>query len=311
VKEMNEPVQIELERQSHVAAVWAEIGLNYERFLIKNRNKSLAVGISPKLLLGYDAAYFEITEPASVVLDNSSVTINEFKGSTGSSVENPKHIKGVGAGVDIGVIYTINEPDPNKCAKLGGHRDEDFTYKWKFGASLLDLGGIKYKDVNKQNYEVAQPETIDFSNWELNSLTDFQDEFQSNLIDIALNPRQDFSVMTPAGYSFQVERALPANFYINAVLTRNIKLPTAKVDRVNSYSIIARYEHRWIEATVPFTMYEGKDPHLGLALRLGFITVGTDNLLSWAIPDAWTGTDVYFALRYNPFCFQIVDQDNF
>ena len=67
-----------------------------------------------------------------------------------------------------------------------------------------------------------------------------------------------------------------------------------------------RFETYWFEAALPISLYEYQYPQLGLSLRLGPLSIGTDKLGHWIKQSDLYGADIYFHLkvpiRYNPKC---------
>jgi len=84
------------------------------------------------------------------------------------------------------------------------------------------------------------------------------------------------------------------------------------IQEVNQYnelllrnSIIAitpRYEHRWFSVQMPLVLHNYQNFRVGLAGRLAFLTIGTDNIGSLVGRFSnFTGTDIYVGLKFNPF----------
>ena len=105
----------------------------------------------------------------------------------------------------------------------------------------------------------------------------------------------------PAALSVQVDRALPKNFYISALAVRRIKFKAPGVDRANILAITPRYERRWFEVATPVVLYDDKDLRLGASIKLAFLTIGSDNVLSIFRKHNFSGSDIYVALKLNPF----------
>ena len=62
-----------------------------------------------------------------------------------------------------------------------------------------------------------------------------------------------------------------------------------------------RFEHRWFGASLPVVIYNYEKFRLGVAVRLAYLTIGTDHLVSLFKSNEFTGTSFYVALKFNPF----------
>ncbi len=62
-----------------------------------------------------------------------------------------------------------------------------------------------------------------------------------------------------------------------------------------------RFESRWIDVSLPFSVYEWEEFRVGLAARLAFLTIGTDDLGSILQRSDFNGSDLYFAIKLHPF----------
>jgi hypothetical protein len=69
----------------------------------------------------------------------------------------------------------------------------------------------------------------------------------------------------------------------------------------NIEALTPRYESRWFMAALPVSLYNKSDLHVGLSLRLGVLTIGSDDLESLFIPGKLAGTDLYMGLRLSNF----------
>ncbi|MEZ5022530.1 MAG: hypothetical protein R2728_04580 [Chitinophagales bacterium] len=53
------------------------------------------------------------------------------------------------------------------------------------------------------------------------------------------------------------------------------------------------------------SLYRWNDLRVGTYLRMGPLTVGTENLNSWVIPGRLEGSDIYLSLKINSAMFEI------
>jgi hypothetical protein len=70
------------------------------------------------------------------------------------------------------------------------------------------------------------------------------------------------------------------------------------VHRPAELSITPRYETRWLEVSLPVSLYDWYLPRVGLAIRVYGFTIGCDKLGGFFNFNDFTGMDVYFSIKY-------------
>lgn len=276
-------------------AAWSEIGLHYGY----NTGNNLSFGVNLKYLMGYEGFYFNsynktgltkrndneidfIAGDAEFGITNIYATEQEFNG-----------IKQNGGGVslDLGAIYTIE-------------RNYDDGYILKLGVSLLDLGYLNFnQNAETHRFNNINPYTLDLDDYE--ALTEYQD-FINLANDDVYGANQsyqgnDFTLALPAALSLQADYAVTNNFFVNAVIIQHIPLGENRISRTDFLALTPRVEYRWFGAMLPVSLLNYDQVHVGLAVRLGWLTIGSENLGSLVGSSNFSGTDFYFALKVNPF----------
>ncbi len=279
---------------------WGEMGFNASK-KIETWYGIMAVGGTLKMLGGFEAAFgavnsnFNITKRGTDTLQIANVD-SEF-GFTTSNADvynsnNPMSgINGYGAGMDIGVQFVM-EGRPEK-------------YQWRAGAAIVDIGIVAFSK-NAQSYEIDKKETFNliFSDYEnLTNPIDVTEVLSEAALgdSTAAFDKSRFNIWMPAALNLHADYALSDNFYLGAALTQRIPLGRHRVDRNNIVALAPRLEYRWFGLVMPVNVLNYEQVHLGLAARLGLLTIGTDNLGSYFEQSNFTGTDFYFALKVNPF----------
>ncbi|MDX1667327.1 MAG: hypothetical protein R3350_08860, partial [Saprospiraceae bacterium] len=109
-------------------------------------------------------------------------------------------------------------------------------------------------------------------------------------------------IWLPTALSIQVDRSISEMFFLNATLVQGVPLHRTAAPRGSMLALTPRLESRWYGAALPIKLYNWDTPTVGLAMRLGFLVVGSDNLGSLFGRQAeFSGTDLYVALKVNPF----------
>ncbi|MCI5081261.1 MAG: DUF5723 family protein [Saprospiraceae bacterium] len=280
--------------------VWNEIGLNYA-FTTETTNGQWTFGANFKYLMGYEGYFvnnqsnFDYTKLASNDIQGEDVDLTfGFTDGNTNAQDFQLEQNGSGFGLDLGATYTFGESPE--------------TYEWKLGFSLIDLGRIRFNN-NAQQHSIQQinPVTIDTDLYrQLNGLSDAEDYIQllsaQTLGDsTASQVGNEFDVWLPQAFSVQFDRRFSKNWYIGAALVEQIPVGEKRLQRGGLLVVSPRFESRWFGASIPVSLYNWEQIRYGAALRLGFLTLGTDNLGSIVQNQDFSGSDFYIALKINPF----------
>lgn len=291
---------LEVEPSIAVGMVWSEIGLSYAR-KIYTGDGYLGIGGSFKFLNGYEAGFAENRTAFTAiqqVADTFSLNTPDIEfGYTTSNVDMvdgnnfSKSRNGGGVALDLGVTYVYEGNEDN--------------YKLKLGASILDFGRIKF-DRNADKYRVGYDGTMEFTSADYRDFTtpdevaeELSQQIYGNLTDIKV--ANQFSVWLPTALSLQADYMVMPMFYVNGLLVQRFPKIGVGVQRGNMMSVTPRFEHRWFSAALPLVVYNYSHFNVGASLRLGFLTIGSDNLGSLIGNSDFYGTDFYVGLKINPF----------
>ncbi len=283
-------------------AAWGELGLNY-LFQTATDNGKLGIGISARFLQAYEGIYlrnrtaFQLTKIPGDTLSGGLIQFDY--GHTNSNLR-PDNWRvtpnGAGAAIDIGATYIIGE-------------ENDYT--WRLGFSILDIGRLQFNQNARLHRVSPNAESVigfdDYNDFVLpqefeSMLSLFSEQTLGNPGASLVNDR--FGMWLPAALSFQADRNLGSGLYLNAVLIQGIPMGGASLWRESLIALTPRLERRWMEFALPVSLYRGNRVQVGLAGRLGFLTLGTDRLGSIFSTANHGGADFYFALKIQPFRVQ-------
>lgn len=276
---------------------WSEIGFNYAR-RVEMTSGNLDIGVSLKFLNGYEAFFlnskgtFDLTQfPGDTILLASPELEYGLTTSNASGDDFSLNRNGGGLAVDIGAVFTIE-----------GY---DGPYLWKFGAALLDIGRINFTG-NAQLHRINEGQTFAIPTRDYDDL-DNVDEILELLSEQAIGNStaslqgRNFKVWLPGALSLQADYRLMSNVFVNATLIQRMPYRQNTIQRGNLLAITPRFEHRWLSAALPVSLYNYEKLRVGAAIRLAFLTIGTENLGSFVGRSNFYGTDVYVGLKINPF----------
>ncbi|MFT4898449.1 MAG: hypothetical protein ACI9U0_000232 [Flavobacteriales bacterium] len=277
---------------------FTDISVSYSNMFYHFAHKSMALGITAKYLMGITGAGVKVDELEFNVSDPSTTDFFKFDGSVAYGVgDSGKLSAGSGFAVDLGYVYkktlhnvTHYEPFSKSSAC------ENYDYKLKIAAAIIDLGLINF---NKQASRIdieTDPTQVAL---DANSLT--FDNFGDFAIDNFTNitKTDEFRMLTPAALNIQVDYNLENNFFISGQYMHGFFRRNAfGVKRPHVLAMSGRYQRKWFEGSLVASAYNYQDFRMGLAIRFGYLTFGTDKLLSmFGIADFY-GTDAYFNIRY-------------
>lgn len=297
--------------------VWAssvnfgEIQFSYGYTFYKKRRNMLMAGISLKKFLSIAGGAANIYNMDFNVRSDTLTTIYELNADGMYTPQAKVYAKG-GWGLDLGVTYQkmmgeCSSYYPNS-KKMGCRY---LPYKYKIGASIMDLGSVKFQQDQTQfaGYNFQSYDWYGYANTKPNQdsvLAVFQSQ-EPNIDDGRV--KKHYKIHLPTFISIQADYNLWASrLYANAALVQAVPVSRDKfgVRRANSLMVGLRYETRIFDVSLPLSLYEYRTPQIGLAVRFYCLTIGTDKLLHWMGKSNLYGGDIYAHLKipifYHPKC---------
>lgn len=296
---LDEPITIP---QFNVAGMaWSEIGINYA-YQFATDYGTIGLGANLKFLQGYEGFYVANESETTVSqLSGDTIALSAANfhfgltdGNTDDSNDFNLNKNGSGIGLDLGAIFTIDGNEEN-------------TYFWKFGVSVIDIGKINFNN-NVQRHLYQTTTTVNIPGNDYQNLANTADAYLQQLSeDILGDPTASnvgntgFDIWLPSALSLQADYRVRSNVYVNATLVQRLPMGNIALQRDNIFAISPRFESRWLGVTMPVVLYNYQDFRVGTALRLAFLTIGSDHLGSILKKGNFTGTDFYVAVKINPF----------
>lgn len=291
------------------ALVWTEIGLNLSKRLVKKRDHEIYGGVNLKYNIGFDGFYVKSENDARVtaITDTTQQAVGgpvEYAFATGLDRDNEGYtpgLNGSGFGIDIGAQYIIKTFDER-------------PYQWKLGASLLDLGYVTFTS-NAEVHQVPQGDNyiIDYESLlETFTINHIVGEASTQIFGNPTESRvgSSFIVYTPFALNLTADYSINPNWYWGMMITRRLDFSAKVVERDNIMMTSLRYERKGFELGANLSVYNDIHPRVGAWIRLGPLTMGSDNITSIFLNQPrLTGTDLYFALRMYPFRGKGYDKD--
>jgi hypothetical protein len=267
------------------AGLWEELGATYSQTLINNGHDYLAAGVTANLLLGNAAYYYNNKEMDYYFQDTSSVSFNNVNADFGGVIPTG-FINGYGLSVDLGVTYCMGDYLKNRNNTSGY-----FHYKYKFGAAILDFGGIRYGKglTYKINSYDDAPEA---SSNTLDNLQNLDDQISG------LQTKNHLNFYLPTALSLQFDYNINDRFFVGANYIQNLRFTGCQVRRPTVLAVTPRYESKWFDVSMPLSLYDWKLPRIGFEMRIFYLVFGTEKL-GWLFKiNDCTGVDAYVSLRF-------------
>jgi len=321
---------------------WSEYGLNYGQVVMDKNEHFLKVGGDLKYLQGYSSAYVHtnnfnyglVDEDTSFYLqgDFAYGYSNNFDKLIDGNIETnnlglPKPSSKSGLGVDLGVVYEWRPKYKDYKFDMDGKTNlwmkNQNKYELRIGASLLDLGALRFtKGGLSRDFSVNVNRKFDLNQFEsANSLIGF-DQIIDSLIYQSTNPTEwtagerdtasTFWVQTPAALSLQVDYHIWKYFYVNATGMLNLLSPKrqAKVKTANQLSITPSFDYAWFGIHLPISINEYSGFKAGAATRLGPLTIGITDFRTLLARGKVRGAEIFVGLRLPVLYDAIEDIDN-
>lgn len=328
----NQKLNEELVNMNHLT--WTEYGFNYGQVVMDDKEHFLKVGGTLKLLSGNAAAYF-YTNNFEYNLKNADTSFllkGNFNYGYSQNVDdiisnnNQDYFTRAsrwGVGVDLGAVYEWREGyedyQYDMDGKSGIWAQHKNKYKLRVGASLLDIGGMRFtKGGLSRNFEVNSQNPFDLNTFEsANSINDF-DQVIDSLINApgqAWISSQDtastFLMQTPSAFSLQFDYHIWKGFYVNATSMLNLigKKTDTKVKVPNQISITPSFDIAGFGLHLPFSYNKYAGLKTGIATRLGPLTVGVTDYRALFARGKVRGVELFAGLRLPILYSEIKDDD--
>lgn len=287
-------------------ATWLETGISYAQVLNNSRRIIHRAGFSLKGLFGYVGGFIhdkgfngKVEDGKDIIFNNSSFAY-AVSGLSSNNID--ISVNGLGSSIDIG--YSVekgNNAGIRNCPSFYGIPNDFVNYKWRFGASLLDLGGINFFN-NSFKTEIKNGSMRLERYFEVINGLDakgYDSLVKANVIGSVPIASNKFWLIMPACISLQFDAHIYKNFYLNTIVIQRLTLPqTPSLTRMNTLSFIPRIEKPNWNICLPLMLNEYKNFNLGLSFRYKFITMGSDRFLeTFGLKQSY-GSDFYLLFKY-------------
>jgi len=302
-------IDYSLKNFSTTSISFAEVKLTYANTFLKKRKNMWMGGITFSKFFSIIGAAANVYDLNFNVDNDTVLTIQQLDADLMFS-SNPGFDAKGGFGFDIGFTYQRMLSDAtNYYPNSRKYGCKPIDYLYKVGLSVIDIGYVRYNNPLFAGYSFGNYEWRNYKDEEVNE-DDPVSVYENQEPDINSGRNSDpTKVWLPTFVSGQFDYNIwNSMLYVNATFVQgfNPRRNTYGIRHANSLSVTPRFESYWVDVAVPFSLYEYKVPQMGLSVRLGPVTLGTDKLLNWIMKKDIYGADIYFytkiPIKYNPKC---------
>ncbi len=285
---------------------WAEAGFTYGTIVSRSGDMITQAAVTVKKLWGIGGVGMRIDDWTYIVRDSSNLETIKFSGEYGFNdpiTGGFSWKNGSGMGMDLGITFKQRKKQSDEYVPYDPCTDGD--YRYRFGFSILDIGRIKFKSPYFRNIfdENEQNQWNDFSNTQVEDLAGIDSLLTEGLGAAQKNADGiPFKMRLPTAFSAQIDYNLGYNFYIYGTITAGVPWKNRLgVQRSSYLGIAPRFETKRFELSVPISLYEFRQPQMGMMVRLNSILIGSDDLLAILRKRDVYGADIYISVKYTMF----------
>ncbi len=298
---------------------WMEYGIVYSQVLKEDGEHFMKMGGKAKWLSGLTSAYVHTSNFEYNLLNSDTTQFlkGDFEYGYSNNLDNlegtfngfPKSASKFGLGLDLGFVYEWRPDWKEYKYDMDGEtnlwrRDQE-KYKVRVGASILDIGGMKFqKGAITSDFSVNTSQLFDLNVFDdansfgsfdsiIDSLTTFNPGWTSK------DSKATFFMRTPTAASFQFDYHIWKYFYVNAtgIMSINSRKNPHRVRTANQFSVTPSFDHSWFGVHMPLSYNKYSGFKTGLGTRLGPLTVGVTDFRTLFAAGKIKGAEVYAGLR--------------
>lgn len=282
---------------------WIEIGLSLSTTLTLDDYSALHLGGNLKKLDAYNVFYSSSNQPTKAIKWQDSLYI-----------ENGNFEYALFTGLDFDETSEEYSYDHQKSGS-GWAFDLGFIYEWKqsrysnrnqkIGLSVADIGMINYtafghfQQINIDDGFILRSQFLDE-----HLITELQKELEIEDKELLTFSNQR-RIKTPGILQVFYDTPLHNNWNLRISIKENIPA-ISPVERASVIMATGYYDHKWVGASFPVSLYNHQYLRVGTALRLGPLSFGTDNLIPIFLPTNLRAFNGYIALKLNSEMFSFL-----
>lgn len=280
---------------------WSEAALTYSTQVFDHGALKMDAGVTAKLLLGMAGLVLNIDSLSYEVESKHEMFFYDFDGvfnlslpiSYTKNIRNEEEpwaflgplYKGTGMGFDAGFSLTYKRSTIVRETPRSACDDLPIPYFWRFGFSLLDVGRIRFSDHLLGEQLTGESFWVDTHDFDTVTSAyggmDLLDHLEGNSAT-SIDTATRFSIGLPTALSLQADVNLSRGFYCNVTWIQPVSrwLYDCAVEREALFSVAPRFETSFFGMSLPVSLYDYRYLTAGAFVRVGPLSLGTNDLLS-------------------------------
>ena len=290
---------------------WAEVGIGYATNLSRHSGHELTAGITLKRLWSYHSLSIRSDDLIYFVDQNRDIFLLRFNSTAMGALPldynnmqftgSEDLIRGKGFAFDLGISFTQNLRYRRRSMERLYTISPYEPYIYRIGFSLLDFGAVQMKEnIRSIIFEEAALIWNNPNIEEYGNIDELIDDMESGLVrgEIRRTEGEAFTMYLPSAASVQFDYNLGSNFFAYFLWVQDLPVMKNRLARPSYVGFIPRYETRWFSLAIPMTLYEYRKPGIGVSMRLGVLTIGTEQPGGMLHLNDMDGMDIYFSISF-------------
>lgn len=292
----------------------AEVGVSYSYIAYARNFDKMDIGVTFKYLKPQSGMKFYL-DNVDYLLPNRDTLIvfnanGEMKMSLPVGYDNnnfgsdQSFFKGHGLGFDIGVTYTKTQSLQRPYERFSSLCSQNvYDYDYRIGFSLLDIGYVTFREhVQVHEYEDASMFWEDLGEFDFENTNQVMREISKQFFDdpdASNTGKQEYTLFLPSAVSAQFDYHFRDNWYVNSTLIYGFPAGSKSYKRPHYFAVTPRYQSNYFGLNVPVSVFDFREPQVGISARIYFLTVGTSNIAHYMGAKQMNGMDFYVSLKFN------------
>lgn len=280
---------------------WGEANLSYSTTVLDMGDLKLDAGVTGKFLMAMTGASININELDYQLLDKDILSFHRLDAEASMALPlsysaqfrdldsflqlSDPLFKGRGAGADIGFSLTYKRNSMIRSTHRSACDDAPLRYYWRIGASLIDFGGVRFAKNVMSGRLVGDDFLVNLSDFDhvtsIGETVELLDELVGSTTPSIVESDAVF-IGLPTALSVQFDANVWGDFYCNASWIQPVSrwFYGRAVEREPMLSLTPRFETSFVGAMLPVTLYNYSYVTAGAFVRVGPLTLGTNDLIS-------------------------------